>query len=817
MPDIRFIRRAVCRLSRDVRRCLIGMTGALGVFWSLDGVAHAGHVLLDNGLLIKGKPSKVQSVSPDIVVETGGINEIYPIVMVDSEMVRYFVRDRRVQDINKDATLGSIDVFKLKNRPGHRTSLPSFIGAPLEVTEFDVDGRRSLTLMTPRGPVQCQQGITEIGPEHIKVSTLGSDKIAGLAWDFSLPTTSLRPQRLDEMIRKVTDQKKPTDRLTIARFYVSAGRYVEALRELENIAHEFPEHADRTNEFTIEARQQLADQLLSELTARRGRNQHRLAYSIAKQFPTEQLNAGALRKLREFITEYDTAQDDVERAIALLGELQGQIRSEAQREALEALRSEVAEQLNFETLPRLKPFLRQADDESKPADERLALAYSGWLLGEGAAVETLPKVLNLAKARVLMLKYLRETDAHTRQLLVTDVLKVEGIGAQSVLALINHLPLPLDTPQAVVGKPFPVTVSQPHSGVEGEDVPVTYHALLPQEYSSTHRYPLVVTLRPIERPIEWSLRWWGGNADEPLQAQRHGYIVIAPDYLEPKATGYGYGALSHYAVLQAIRDARKRFNIDSDRIYLSGHAEGGDAAFDIGLSHPDEFAGVIPITGIVGDIPIRLKQNGRYTGLFVINGQLDRALSVPSGKKTNPNLGTINSMMMPGNQDVLYAEYVGRGNESYYGEIHRLFAWMEAHRRVPSPRGFTVFSMRPNDNRFFWVKAHTLPNASPATSRTSKTRLTPVPVAVQSEPNQFIVKVADGAKDHNSITVPPFKTTYTLWLHPEIVSFDKRLRVFQGTTPKYNDFVEPQIETMLEDLRTRGDRQRVFQAKIEVR
>ncbi len=795
------------------------MTGAIGALLSVSGATQAGHILLKNGLLLEGKPTAVQTISPDIVIETGGVNDIYPVVMVDSEMVRYFVRDSRVQDINKDATLGTVDVFKLKNRPGNRTSLPSFIGAPIEVTEFDINGRRSLTLNTARGPVQCQQGITEIGPKHVKVSTMGSDKYAGLAWDFSLPTTSLRPQRLDEMIRKVTDQQKPADRMTIARFYVQAGRYVEALRELENIAKDFPEHAERTSEVAVEARQQLANQLVNELAARRSRNQHRLAETIAKQFPTEQLNSGSLRKLREFIGEYETARDDAERAIALLGELQGQIRSWPQREALEALRSEVAEQLTYETLPRLKPFLGRASAEEQSADEKLAIAYSGWLLGEGAAIDSLPKVLNLAKARVLMLQYLRETDSAARQLLLTDLLKVEGVGAQSVLAMIPHLPLPLDTPNAVIGKPFPVEVSQAHSGLEGIDAPVTYHVLLPQEYSPTHRYPVVVSLRPIDRPVEWTLRWWGGNSDEPLQAQRHGFIVIAPDYLEPKATSYGYGPMSHYAVLQSIRDARKRFNIDSDRIYLSGHSEGGDAAFDIGLAHPDEFAGVIPITGIIGEIPMKLSQNGRYTGLFVINGQLDRALAAPSGKKTNPNLGTINRMMMPGNQDVLYAEYVGRGNESYYGEIHRLFAWMELYRRAPSPRGFTMFSMRPNDNRFFWVKAHTLPSQTPmpATPRNSKPQPQPLPVGVQGKPNLFTVDVMDGAKDHNKIVLPSIKTNYTIWLTPEIVSFDKRLQVMQGTQPKFNGFVEPQIETMLEDLRLRGDRQRVYQVKLEPR
>ena len=44
-----------------------------------------------------------------------------------------------------------------------------------------------------------------------------------------------------------------------------------------------------------------------------------------------------------------------------------------------------------------------------------------------------------------------------------------------------------------------------------------------------------------------------------------------------------------------LRDACKRFSIDIDRVFLSGHSMGGDAAWDIGLAHPDLWAGVIPI------------------------------------------------------------------------------------------------------------------------------------------------------------------------------------------------------------------------------
>ena len=46
-------------------------------------------------------------------------------------------------------------------------------------------------------------------------------------------------------------------------------------------------------------------------------------------------------------------------------------------------------------------------------------------------------------------------------------------------------------------------------------------------------------------------------------------------------------------VIDTLRDLRRRFQVDSDRVFLFGWEQGADAALDIGMSHPDQFAGVL--------------------------------------------------------------------------------------------------------------------------------------------------------------------------------------------------------------------------------
>ena len=395
-----------------------------------------------------------------------------------------------------------------------------------------------------------------------------------------------------------------------------------------------------------------------------------------------------------------------------------------------------------------------------------------------------------------MLRYVRSSDQAERTQILADLLGLEGVGAESVLRLIPLLPPLISTPGIKAGHATEVEVDRVMAGVPANSPSVKYHVLLPTEYSHNHTYPMVVALHAVERDPTWELRWWGGTADEPLQAQRRGYIVIAPEYLDEKATSYTYSPQSHYRVLMALRDARKRFNIDSNRVFLAGHGSGGDASFDIGNAHPDLFAGVIPITGQIQNLAVKIWRNGRGLPWYIVSGQLDRDVF-------EKNASLINRMMI-GHYDVVLSEFVGRGYESFYEEIHQLFDWMDLQERGPLPTEFEMQTARPNNNRFFWLKAHTLDEFSSAIVNPSV------------RPKTISGSILKGAQGHTTISIKSPARNHTLWLSPDMIDFGIRLQVRVRGQRVFNDFVESNVEHMLEDLRLRGDRQRVYHARIDL-
>lgn len=780
------------------QRWLVAFT-VLAACHQMSRASRADGVVLHNNFYIEGRPFEVQAVSTSVPPNAGAVIN-RPVMMIDAGMRRYYVPVQKVVDVLEDDGLGAPEIFDLPLPRRSRGYAVDQVGPMRNVTPFGADGRRQITLTSPRGPVVIDQAIFEVGPKFMRVSALKFD------WEFGVATRSIPATALDAMIRKVTEQDKPEDRFAIVRFYLQADLFLQALAELDAIAKEFPDLKVRVDDFADQARQQLAQKLLDELIDRRDRGQHFLGWSKAKQFPVEGMSASILRQVREFLAEYDKAREEGEHAIALLGELQGQIESEDIRRRLEAMRSEVVEKLNYETLPRLRPFLQQASDPTRTAEEKLALAYSGWVSGDDSAIDSLLLAMNLWQARFEMLRYLRASDPTKRTQILADLLSIEGVGPKSVLSLVPMLPPLISTPDVRAGQAHEIIVDNVMAGLPEDSPNVKYHVLLPTEYSHNHTYPMIVALHAVERNPNWELRWWGGTAEEPLQAQRRGYIVIAPEYLDEKATSYGYSPQSHYRVQMALRDARKRFNVDSNRVFLAGHGSGGDAAFDIGYAHPDLFAGVIPITGQLQNLAIKIWKNGRRVPWYIVSGQLDRGVF-------EKNASLVNRMMI-GHFDVLLSEFIGRGYESFYEEIHHLFDWMDLQQRSPSPSEFTMLTVRPNNNHFYWLKANTFASAGQPRG-TGQYSVIPT-VNLSTKAKIMSAAILDGSADRTTISIKSPTRSNTIWLSPDMIDFGIRLSVRVGGRQVFNDFIEASVEDILDDLRLRGDRQRVYHARIDI-
>jgi hypothetical protein len=748
------------------------------------GITHAGEVTLKNGLVLTGTPKKLQALNLDSIHgRTGELG--YPFLMIENGYQRIFVSQKQARRVDPRDDLMKFETFTLKQRHTSAKSIPP--SRILETSPFDKFGHRKITLSTERDQLPVFVGATKITPNYVAVTGLSYQ------WDFGVATNSIPPASLDLMIRHVSDLKNPDHRFAIARFFLQASLYDESAKELDSIAKDFPELKQRVADAKHELQNYEHKLILLELHRRKAAGQHELAYAYAHQVPQNEASATVLQDVRTLIKDYESGRERIAKARIVLGELQAKLGDPALVSAVMPLRSVLDDQLTLESVERLQAFFNLVDDPSLRPAEKLALAYSGWVLGSASAVTDLPLAIRFWQAQHAVLDYLRAETPQDRSDRLKEIETLDGVGPDIVIKLIRSLPPLVETPEAAPALPAKISVAS--SG----DAKVSYDVLLPPEYDCRHQYPMIVALHPAERPGSAELEWWGGTQADPGNAQRRGYIVIAPEYAEANAHHYVYSVTAHDVVLRAIIDARRRFNVDSDRIFLSGHGMGADAAFDIGMSHPDLFAGVIPIVGVCDQVCKWYWPNSAYTAWYVVTGESDRQTFAT-------NAVTLGRMMQKG-IDVVLVDFKQRGYESYFEENPRIFEWMEPLRRRKLPREFDMKILRPTENRFYWLRADELPSSvlQPLVFVGSgRANIQPMPLGAKITPAGNTIYLTSAAKSH------------TVWLAPELISFDKRISIRLRGQQKYHGVPHPSIEAILEDFRFRADKQLLYTARIDL-
>ena len=99
-----------------------------------------------------------------------------------------------------------------------------------------------------------------------------------------------------------------------------------------------------------------------------------------------------LEQYEKLLTLRDSIVDDMNKLLA-------DVKDAQTRRQLRALVNEIADYLSIATVDRLAAFHRLAGDPTLLAEQKLALAVSGWLIGGNEAVDNIQTALSLAETR----------------------------------------------------------------------------------------------------------------------------------------------------------------------------------------------------------------------------------------------------------------------------------------------------------------------------------------------------------------------------------------------------------------------------------
>jgi predicted esterase len=331
---------------------------------------------------------------------------------------------------------------------------------------------------------------------------------------------------------------------------------------------------------------------------------------------------------------------------------------------------------------------------------------------------------------------------------------------------------------------------------------------LPTEYDPYRKYPLLISLPPVTQTLENNLNMWCGIYAPALKqrvghAERNGYIAMSVDWRLPGQATYQYSALEHKTVLKALRQALRMFSVDSDRVFLAGHADGGDAVLDIGQAHPEHWAGLVGISAGIRKYAKKYSQNEHWNmPVYLVAGKRDNASMV-----MNQDVWTewvANRRYL----DATVVWYHGRGAEMFdKEEMPETFKWMNGQRRKwPDRSEFSINCtiLRPWDNYFWFIE---IDQSS-------------IPSDKMVWPESWTEKgggigVETFYKNLNQFRVNRSTKALNFWLGPDFVDFGQNISI-SGQVKEFKGRVTPSVKILLEDVRQRADREHPYWAKLNL-
>lgn len=786
---------------------VVPTTGKADVVYMKDGFALHGKVRREETQIVDPATGL-----PIAIVKAGNF-------FIVDDRVRWVVfGHRNVENPDPDVNIrGDFLEFTLPLTPNKPNPMPKSAKVKF-YSPFDTNWQRNAFLFNELGTYKIIQRLTSLTPYAARVES------TAYRWNAHYVTDELGRDVVKKLLADHPDlrEKNGPDierRLKKFRFMLQAGWLLDAEEELDKALADIPGEKDRIERSRASLRQTQVRAMWDEIQRAHKAGRYNYVRDFFRRVASHELDAKVLAEVNALKAKYEAWDGQIARVKHLLGFLQGRFVGQQRPVFGEALR-EIEEQVNPDTVDRLDAFLTiagQAERDvangkemSASVEDLQALAITGWVMGRQSAEAKADAAERLWASRSMALNYLRTPEPSARRRLLEDYEKTKPLGTDEMIQLVGLLP-PVE-PAAVPPNSDVGSFQERKTDNPGQTRQIQYALQLPPEYHPTRAYPVLIVLNSLqETPMATLARW-------APTAARNGYIAAAP--LWQVGPSYGYTGDEHAAVTELIRDLRRHYSIDSDRVFLTGFDQGATMAFDVGLSHPDLFAGVVPVNGLPRwGASSWYWRNAQYLPFYIVAGEL-------AGPVCNYNRRIFENFVQRGFPS-LWTIYRGRPDEFYTPEVVTAFDWMDRKKResgfpelgrrpLMGTNGEEFQTMRTTDNRFYWitVEQHNDKYLNPLLDK--ENAVSAVVQATIREGNLIAVN-ARGIK------------SLRLWLgrvwdaqngSKAMIDFDKPVRVTVGGKPTNNNrgyTVTPSLATMLEDLFERGDRQRLFLATIDLK
>jgi hypothetical protein len=331
--------------------------------------------------------------------------------------------------------------------------------------------------------------------------------------------------------------------------------------------------------------------------------------------------------------------------------------------------------------------------------------------------------------------------------------------------------------------------------VRGHTYPLSL--FIPASYQTSKSYALIVCLHGYGFTGEEYLERWRPRLGE-------GYLLACPTY----PSGAWFTRHAEELVLETIREVRRQYHIDPNRIFLTGMSNGGIGAWLIGMHHAPLFAGLAPMASGLDDVLMPFLANLRNTPIYIIHGAKDQVMPVRLSQSIVRELETLG-------YSYVYREHqrehpIAGGHYFPKEELPDLVDWFDHQRRAPLPTELTVVRDASHFQSFNWIRIDSTD-----------------PIAAFSQDlidkRDERIKRREYAKvDASIVGTSRIEVTaervqrYSLFLNDQLIDLSKPITVVTNGRLSFSGVVSPSVETLLRQAKLRQDPQQLFSVHLVI-
>lgn len=279
--------------------------------------------------------------------------------------------------------------------------------------------------------------------------------------------------------------------------------------------------------------------------------------------------------------------------------------------------------------------------------------------------------------------------------------------------------------------------------------------------------------------------------------------------------------------LNAIIDSLKRtYNVDENRVVLSGVSDGATGSYFIAMRDTTPFASFLPLNGYIMVLANEEIDDGRIfpnnllnKPMFVVNGGKDPLYPIATVEPFTQHL-------MAAGVDITYdPQPEGEHNTKWWPEVKDTYEkFVTEHPREPNPAKLTWEAADLTYNRDHWViidkfgyapgEAKTMDDANAVTEFNLE-------ADTETQGTLFNLPKTEGRVDlerkGNTVTATTMGVkAFTLLLSPDVFDFNQPIKVVANGREVFNGRVERSLQTLLKWAARDNDRTMLYGAELHV-